>query len=270
LGDVTGDGLLDVVAGARFADVGGEFDTETVFVWAGGPTLVGAAAVTARLTIPGAEAEDALPLVSGQAVQLADVTGDEILDVVSAGQFADEGGEDDVEAVYVWQGGAGLAGAPAPTATLTVLGAFPRAVLQVPADQGIQVVDVTDDGVADVVAAGSGAVVESVAAAGAIYVWRGGAALSGAAAPTATLSVPTPRVSDLLGVGRGQGVKLADVTGDGVVDFVGIAMLADADSVWPDTGAIYVWFGGAGLAGGLAPESAYTVAGAVPFDQLGR
>ena len=61
--------------------------------------------------------------MNSQAIELADVTGDGVLDVVVAATFADVGGVVNAGAIYVWKGGATLTGTPAPFATLDDSGA---------------------------------------------------------------------------------------------------------------------------------------------------
>ncbi|MCI0341296.1 MAG: IPT/TIG domain-containing protein, partial [Planctomycetales bacterium] len=72
--DVTGDGILDVVAGASLADIGGTVNTGALYVWAGSTTPSGTP--LAILRVSGAVASDQLGNASGQAIQCADVTGD--------------------------------------------------------------------------------------------------------------------------------------------------------------------------------------------------
>jgi FG-GAP repeat len=263
-GDVTGDGVLDVVAAARIADVGGVLNTGAIYVWRGG-TALATGEPTFTLTVPGAAAFDRLGDSSGKGVQLADVTGDGVLDVVAGADFADVGGVMNAGAIYVWRGGAALAPG-GPTVTLAVPGAAPLDLLGATSGQGVQFEDVTGDGVLDVVAGAHFADVGGVTDAGAIYVWRGGAALA-TGGLTATLTVPGAVFGDRLSFAVFQGVQLADVTGDGVADVVGGAQFADVAGVM-DTGAIHVWRGGATLATG-APTVTLTVPGALASDQLG-
>ncbi len=264
--DVTGDGILDVVAGAQDADIMGVADTGAVFVWAGASALSGAVAPTATLTVPGAAAGDRLGAASGQGIQCCDVTGDGIPDVVAGAQDA---GATDAGAIYVWRGGAGLLGAAVPTATLTVPGAAAGDKLGSASGQGIQCCDVTGDGIPDVVAGAQSADIGGIMNTGAIYVWAGGPGLSGAVAqPRATLTVPGAVTADQLGLASGHGIQCCDVTGDAILDVVAGAQFADVGIVI-DTGAIYLWAGGPGLSGTVVPTATLTVPDAVAADQLG-
>ncbi|MGE0713300.1 MAG: Ig-like domain-containing protein [Planctomycetota bacterium] len=269
--DVSGDGVLDLVAGAYQADVGGVVNAGAIYVWNGGATLTGNKPPDATLTVPGAMASDFLcALGAGQGLQVADVTGDGVLDLVAGASQADVGGVANTGAIHVWRGGATLTGSKAPDASLTVPGAVAGDNLgSFASGSGLLVAEVTGDGVLDLVAGAYQADVGGVVDAGAIYVWRGGAPLTGSKAPDATLTVPGAVAIDQLGyLGAGQGLLIADVTSDGVLDLVAGAYRADLGGV-VNTGAIYVWKGGATLAGSKAPDATLTVPGAIASDQLG-
>jgi hypothetical protein len=193
--EVTGDGVLDVVVGADSADISGVVNAGAVYVWQGGATLAGAAPPTATLTVPGAAMHDLLGSGRGQTIQCAEATGDGVLDVVVGSRVADVGGTTDAGAVHVWQGGAALAGALPPTATLTVPGAAIFDALGDASRQGIQLGDLTADGVLDIVVGAQGADVGGVSDTGAAYLWAG-AILP--AAPTATFAIPGAVAGDSL------------------------------------------------------------------------
>ncbi len=267
--DVTGDGTLDIVAGTRWADIGGTVNTGVVYVWAGGTTLTGTPSPTATLRVAGAVAGDALGMSNGQAIQCADVTGDGTLDVLAGAPGADIGGTVDAGAIYVWAGGSTLSGTVSPTATLRVSGATAGDRLSDAAGQGYQCADLTGDGTLDVVAGAQSADIGGTADTGAVYVWAGGSGLSGTLSPGATLRVSGAAASDRLGDGVGMGVQCADVSGDGTLDVVASASFADIGGT-SDAGAIYVWSGGSGLTGTLSPTASLQVSGAVASDWLGR
>jgi hypothetical protein len=161
-----------------------------------------------------------------------------------------------------------LTGAPALLATLEVPGATASDQLGFSGGVAIQFADVTGDGAPDVVVSASQATIGGIAGTGALYVWDGGAALTDTPAPFATLAVAGATTLDHLGDSSGQGITLADVTGDGIPDLLGIAFSADVGGV-VDTGAIYLWEGGATLVGSPALLATFAVPGAVTGDQLG-
>src|SRR4029450_1560145 len=101
---------------------------------------------------------------------------------------ATAGGVSDAGAIYLWAGGAGLTGTVAATAVLTAPGAGASAHLGADFAGAARMTDVTGDGKTDVVAAVSTATVGGVAGAGSIYVWNGGATLTGAKSADATLT----------------------------------------------------------------------------------
>jgi hypothetical protein len=82
------------------------------------------------------------------------------------------------------------------------------------------------------------------------------------------LAVAGAVANDRLGQTGGQGVQLGDVTGDGVFDLVVGASSADVGGV-ADTGAVFLWMGGAPLVGTPAASARYVVVGAVAGDGLG-
>src|SRR5439155_11149374 len=126
----------------------------------------------------------------------------------------------------------------------------------------------------DVVIASPDADSATTADVGAVFVYRGGAGLSGAKTEDARLSVSGAATGDALGwgdpaIGADQtGATLADVTGDGVLDVVARAEKADVAGA-VDVGAIYVWAGGAGLSGPKTETAALTVPGPTAGDRLG-
>jgi hypothetical protein len=262
VGDVTGDGVLDVVAAARLTDVGGTSDVGALHVWQGATTPSGTPSVT--LTVTGAATGDGLgDIDDGQGLLLGDVTGDGTLDIVAGASSADLAVQD-AGAIYVWRGGSMLASGD-PTFTLSVSSASMSDQLgRVVGGQGILLGDLTGDGVHDIIAGASFADV-AVADAGAIHVWGGGAMLA-TGDPTFTLSVSGASASDQLGsIGSGQGILLAEVTGDASTDLIAGATLANGAA--GDQGAVYVW-SGAALASG-DPDFTLMAAGAFLADRLG-
>ncbi|MCW8141278.1 MAG: hypothetical protein KIT58_20440, partial [Planctomycetota bacterium] len=176
-------------------------DARAVLVWAGGAGLSGTPAPTATLERPGAVASDRLGQIGVgrvQALLFGDVTGDGIADVVVGGSLLDTTVQE-AGAVLVWAGGAGLAGTPAPLAELrreNPVQSDRLGDLDATGGLGLQLADVTGDGVLDVIAAGA-LIDTTVQDAGAVLIWAGGAGLS--STPTAELAVPGASASDRLG-----------------------------------------------------------------------
>ena len=237
VGDVTGDGELDAVVGAR--SVG------RAYVFAGSTTPSGDPVATLQVA---GDVLDGRGAWETYVTVLGDVTGDGRLDVVSASES---------QKVYVWAGGAGLNGTPAPTAILTPAPFSNYADMNADGPL-VQLVDMNGDGTQDIVTVDSQADIGGTTMeTGAIYLWLGGAGLSGTQAPSHLLSVPDAGVFDHLGH-PGQ-LVLADATGDGVTDVLAAAATADAGGL--DTGAVYLWSGAAVLAGATAPTATLTTPG---------
>ncbi len=267
--DVTGDGLLDVVVGAQNASSVFQWawSCGAVYVWAGGPTLIGTPAPTALLQFPESWLGYRLGDLWIQGMYLVDVTADGIADVVVG---ATEGSHFWIAsgAIHVWAGGAGLTGRCAPTATLRVTGGSPNDRLGSIEGQAILFADVTGDGLTDIVAGTEFATIDGKEEAGGIYVWRGGSGLRGQVASLASLVAPGAYLDQLGKFGVSQGILLADVTGDGRLDVLAGASLADRNQR-RDVGALYVWAGGPSLAGVTRPTATLAVPDATAGDELG-
>ncbi len=223
-GDVTGDGLLDVVA---LATSDGADDRGALYVFAGSTTPTSSPTATLRdpsgstgdrLGFAFAVSPAPLPLVS--LVHLVDVTGDGILDVVAGAPLSDRGAID-AGAIFVWAGGPALSGSPAPTKVLQA--PVPTASerlggpLASPDLVPFVFADVTGSPARDLLVASP-----SVDGGGAVYVFEGGTSLTGGVAggtlaPTARLLPPVGHTGDPIGLRLGA-IQAHDVTGDGRAD----------------------------------------------------
>jgi hypothetical protein len=257
--DVTNDGLVDLIAGASRADVNGVAKAGLVHVFAGATSLTGSIAPTATLGASLAQPNGLL--CSGNlGLQVVDVTADGIADVVTIDADQDVAGVADAGSIHVWAGGAMLTGSVAPTATLTVPNASPGAGLGHSSGsfaQGTLLRDVTGDGSPDLVVPASGASVDGVSRSGAIYVFETGPSLVGNRFPRATLYDSHAHDDDVLGfvVPSAPSIRIEDVTGDGIPDVISRSYAANHRV--PDTGAVYVWQGGPGLAGPVATHARF-------------
>ncbi len=262
LADVSGDGVLDVVAAASQADVGGVGDVGAIFVWKGGAAFSGTRLASATLAVPGAAAGTRLGQAATLTVRLEDVSGDGVADVIAAAPKATVGGIANVGALYVWKGGAALLGPQAPDATLVVPSPTSGDAVGTPVLGALIVADLDDDGVLDVVSGSPTVDTADGSDAGAFFLWKGGAFMAGTRTPTATLRASGALPGDALGSG---GARVADVTGDGVLDLVVAAPRAGNS----DDGAVYVWHGGPTLSGTQMQDARLAVAGASGGDHLG-
>lgn len=221
-GDVTGDGLLDVVA---LATSDGADDRGAVYVFAG--STQPSVSPTATLRDPSGAAGDrlgsaqvALPEVA--LVHLVDVTGDGVLDVVAACPRSDRGAPD-AGAIFVWAGGPALVGEPVPNKVLQA--PVPTASERLGASglssdpNPLLFADVTGSPARDIVIASRSGI-----DGGAIYVFEGGAALTGGVtgatvAPAARLLPPVGYAGEAIGTRLGA-LQAHDVTGDGREDLL--------------------------------------------------
>lgn len=266
-GDVTGDGVLDVVIGTSEADVGGVTDTGAIFLWAGGPGLIGSVPETAVLSVPGAAERDRLAdsiqpgIFSG--ILLHELTGDGVLDVLATAPEADLGANADQGALYLWSGGS-LQGDEAPDATFTVPAGAAMDFLGL---DGTYFEDVTGDGIRDVLVASHRVRVAGQANAGTLYVWAGGGVPSGSLAPSAVLEAPDG-ASAALGQSTERSLYLRDFDGDAVMDVLALCDTATFAGIF-QAGAVYLWQGGAALAGTKKPTATLAVTGSRVGDKLG-
>jgi hypothetical protein len=249
LQDVSGDGVVDIVAVGPYVNVSGILDAGAIAIWFGGKPFTGTPPPDALLANPAPHGKDYLGVAgwSGAGVELRDLTGDRIADIVALATYADEGGIVDSGAVFVWEGGANLVGTPAPLATLTGLGATQGERLGVSVDTNpLQFADVTGDGHIDLVVPAPFASEAGVSEAGVIHVFAGGPAMKGAVQSVARLRAGSPQKWDHLGFAL-PGVLCVDVTGDGIDDVVASAYELSRTST--QQGGGFVWTGGPGLAG---------------------
>lgn len=266
LADVTGDGVNDVViAATRYNSPTN--DAGALVVWAGGSALSGTPTQLALLTPSAPSGAESIGAGGvGLGFFVADVTGDGTLDVLAASQFIDAGSTADVGGVLVWAGGSGLSGTPTETAVTSVSGAAAQDRLTISTGVGMHAVDVTGDGVLDLVASTYIAKASGISDAGAVYVWAGGSGFTGASTPNATLRQPSPAAQDKLGEARGEGVMFSDLDGDGVLDLFACSTAIDLVGK-ANVGAMFRWSGGSGLSG---TPTTHHVPWAVAGDALGK
>ena len=242
LEDLTGDGILDLYACAPLADLNGFLNAGAAVVWAGGAGLVGTVQPTATLVDPsggGVQYE----LSRGPGALFDDLDGDGVTDVLLG---STKGGN-----LFWFRGGATMSGTPVPDGTF---GPYEHDYFA-SRSREIDLVDVTGDGRRDLVIAANLADSGSTFDVGAIYVFDG-ANLTGSPAPLATLSTSRSRTGDRLGDSSTQVLPLfADVTGDGYLDVISAARLADSSSK-SDVGAAFVWAGGPAMVGNRSETAA--------------
>jgi len=243
VGDLTGDGVVDLAVGAPSAAAGGA-DAGRVLVFVG-PLREGRGAAMADVTIGGAAPFGRL----GFALAAGDLDGDGVQDL-ACGAPADALGATTPGQVLVVRGGSGLrSGAWWRLGGAEVLGCFGFA---------LATGDVTGDGRADLVVGAQ----EEGGAVGSVYVFTGGPGardvdLASGGSPQATFRGAAS--GDLFG----WSVAVGDVAGDGASDLVVGAPGSDAGAV--NGGAVHVFRGpvlaGRDLGRGAAADDDLLVAG---------
>jgi len=280
LGDVNGDGLGDLVIGARGADPNGLEEAGSTYVvygsaaiGTGGSIDLASLVGTNGFRIDGPEAGYGV----GYAVAGAgDVNGDGFADVLVGGPEADAAGRTDAGAAFVVFGGAEAGGS----------GVF--ALSSVNGENGFRIdgaagrdfsaislaglEDVNGDGFDDIAIGSAGA----DGGAGKVHVLFGSAEMGAAGRIDLANLAPGQGIAltgSAAGEGAGRSVAGAgDVNGDGWADVVIGAPLADPFNR-TDGGSAYVVYGGAQLAsfslGSVNGQNGFRVDGVAAGDKLG-
>jgi len=196
VGDVNGDGFADVLSGMHYADPSGVADAGELRIDFG-PTQATSQTLVAPTLQAGAN--------FGNNVRVADVTGDNIKDIIVTARYEDSPGAVDAGAAYIFVG-------PSFTSSVRVTAPTPMAGTRF--GVGVTTADWDGDGIKDVCIGAPRAMSTSgVIQAGKVYIFKG---------PTftflAAIDNPTPFTGDKFG----DALIGADFNGDGLDDlFVG-------------------------------------------------
>jgi hypothetical protein len=239
--DVSGDGLGDLLVGAPLNDAAGS-DGGAVYVYRGGPGFTSrtTAQALARLVASGAQHS------FGDALAAGDVTGDGVPDLLVGAPLQGAAGGSS-GAAYVFRGGASLTSASAASALVQIAGASSGDHL----GRSLGVADATGDGFGDLFLGAPEAKSTGVQG-GAVFVFRGGAALVSGSAASADFRLDGEASGDRLG----QAFALGDADGDGRADLLAGAPQHDLPAV--NAGRAYLVLGSE-LASGSIAARAHTV-----------
>ncbi|MDP2949211.1 MAG: hypothetical protein Q8P22_06710 [Chloroflexota bacterium] len=282
VGDFNGDGIGDLLLGARFGDGpdNAREDAGEAYVIFGSRDLAGTVDIAAgqqELTILGAKPGDNL----GYSVAAADVNNDRLDDIIVSAPFSEGPAADyrtDRGEVYVIFGQSALGGTidiADGRQQASVVGAEGFSML----GDSIAVGDVNGDGISDMIlgAPFAGRVPGSPHGGprtelGEVYVVLGSPALSG------RISIPQGQQDFTISGPEqwselGDAVAVGDVNGDGIDDIIAVGEAADGpEGSRPNAGIAYVIFGSASLQGmrdTAKDEQDVTILGADAQDALG-
>ncbi|GEM_PF-1882856 len=239
VGDLNGDGLADLIAGAPDASPGGKAGAGSIFVVYGRsgslPQRMDLAAATDGVVrLDGEAAGDGF----GRAVAAGNVNGDGFADLIAGAPGADPGGKTNAGQAYLYYGGATL------TDPVRISGGAAGDGLGSSASAG----DLNRDGLDELLLGAPDATPVGGPAAGIVY------ALAGRPTPLPTrldLGASPAGLSRVMGNRprdrAGSAIAVGDVNGDGVGDLIVGARLADPPGGF-NAGAAYVILGKTGNA----------------------
>lgn len=265
-GDINGDAQDDLVVGADRTDAATANDAGATYVFYGpltGGAPISAGAANVKLSGETTAAGDRF----GAYVEVGDVSGDGKADIMVAAPGHDSasgatGAKLDAGCVYVFRGGAQLTSQGAASATVKIGGEHVNDQVGSAMSCG----DLNGDGLLDVVVGTplfDPFVPQLLQNAGGVQVFFGGASLTSRTMGQADAVFIGEAIEDQFGTS----VAVADVNGDGTSDLIVGAPLSDAND--PNTGRVYVFFGGVNFAGKRANLADVKLSGLPNQDSFG-
>lgn len=245
VGDVNGDGVLDIVASAYGYNAG----DGRAYVFYGGSSMASGSAGGADVILTG---EVGSVGGFGGTLFAGDVNGDGIDDLIVAAP----GYNTNAGRLYGFLGGS-LTSKGAEEADFILSGENANDLFGVAG-----VGDVSGDGVDDIIGAASG--YPAGANRGRVYVFFGASTMSDQGAGSADVILTGENDADRFGVAM---VEILDVNGDGVMDII---VGAPAYNAGGNTGRAYLFYGGSGLASGDATSASVIIDGESAGDILSQ
>ncbi len=262
VGDVDGDEVTDLVVSANKVDAIGAVDSGAVYVFpgpiVGGPQLP-AQAASIKLSGSAVVAGDEF----GSALEIGDVDGDGLADLVVGAPKHDSVGQPDSGCTYMFRGGPTLGSRNADAADHAIDGVLAGDRVGARIACG----DLDGDGSIDLVLGASGVDVQGPVLrhdAGRVYVLLGGSPLDPMSLTTAAIVLDGVRNGDRFG----EAVSVADLDGDGRLDLVASAPYEDSGET--DSGQVYVFRGGATLVSGDAGRAEIRITGIPNSGPIGQ